>query len=201
MKKITSRFYLRNDVLQVARELLGKLLVTEKAGLFTSGRIVEVEAYNGVTDKASHAWGGRRTARNEVMYAAGGISYVYLCYGIHHLFNVVTNRKEIPQAVLIEPVNGILIMLHRTGKLKADHTLTRGPGNLSKALGIYVDDSGRSLSGTELYLADDGFRYHTDDIGASPRIGVYYAGEDALLPYRFFIKNNPFVSGAAKYNR
>ncbi|MCX6317958.1 MAG: DNA-3-methyladenine glycosylase [Bacteroidetes bacterium] len=204
MKKLTNRFYQRNDVLQVARELLGMVLVSEKEGKLTSGRIVEVEAYNGITDKASHAWGGRRTARNEVMYAEGGVCYVYLCYGIHHLFNVVTNTKEIPHAVLIralEPLKGIPIMLQRTGKQKADHTLTRGPGNLSKALGIYIADSGRSLADTELYLADDEFRYHTDTIGSSPRIGVDYAGEDAWLPYRFFVKNNPCVSGAARYNR
>ena len=132
MEKIPVEFYRRKDVLQIARELLGKILVTRFDTIETSGRIVEVEAYNGIVDKASHAFGGRRTNRNEIMYAAGGVAYVYLCYGIHHLFNVVTHSKETPHAILIravEPVSGIDEMLKRTGKKKVDNTLTRGPGN------------------------------------------------------------------------
>lgn len=196
--KLDIGFYRRDDVLQVAKELLGKILVTRWDGVITSGRIVEVEAYNGITDKASHAWDGRRTGRNEVMYADGGVSYVYLCYGIHHLFNVVTNRSGTPHAILLrglEPLQGIATMLQRTGKKKADHSLTRGPGNLSKALGIHTLQSGISLRSSELFIADDGFVYPTSVIASSPRIGVDYAGEDALLPYRFFIKGNPYVSG------
>ena len=144
MRKLSIDFYQRANVLQIAKELLGKILVTSWNGpdgyrAETSGRIVEVEAYNGVIDKASHASGGRRTKRNEVMYGDGGVAYVYLCYGIHHLFNVVTNRQETPHAVLIralEPIKGIDVMLERTGKKKLDNTLTKGPGNVSKALGI-----------------------------------------------------------------
>lgn len=198
MKKINLDFYQRADVLQISRELMGKLLVTKWNGIVTSGRIVEVEAYAGVIDKASHAYGGRRTRRNEVMYASGGFAYVYLCYGIHHLFNVVTNNKDIPHAILIrslEPVKGIDEMLRRTEKEKFDNTLTRGPGNVSKALGISTINSGMSLKSGELFLADDGFVYSKKEIHASPRIGVDYAGKDALLPYRFYIKGNPFVSG------
>lgn len=201
MRKLGKDFYQRENVLSIAKELLGKLLVTKRAGVTTAGRIVEVEAYNGVIDKASHAFGGRRTNRNEVMYAEGGVAYVYLCYGIHHLFNVVTHSKETPHAILIralEPVKGIDEMLRRTGKKKLDHTLTRGPGNLSKAMGIAVLHSGCSLQSKELFLADDGFEYGKNEIAASPRIGVDYAGKDALLHYRFYIKGNPFVSGKPK---
>jgi len=198
MKKLESGFYQRKNVLVVARELLGKILVTNWEGIVTSGRIVECEAYNGITDRASHAVGGRRTARNEIMYGAGGFSYVYLCYGIHHLFNVVTNLQDVPHAILIravEPVEGIEEMLLRTGKKKPDRTLTRGPGNVSKALGIYTKHNGIFLSDEKLFIADDGKKYTRSDIVASPRIGVDYAGEDAKLPYRFYVRGNPYVSG------
>jgi len=198
MKKLESGFYQRKNVLVIARELLGKILVTNWEGIVTSGRIVECEAYNGITDRASHAVGGRRTARNEIMYGAGGFSYVYLCYGIHHLFNVVTNLQDVPHAILIravEPVEGIEEMLLRTGKKKPDRTLTRGPGNVSKALGIYTKHNGIFLSDEKLFIADDGKKYTRSDIVASPRIGVDYAGEDAKLPYRFYVRGNPYVSG------
>lgn len=198
MKKLKLDFYRRDNVLEVAEDLIGKLLITYKDGIRTGGRIVECEAYAGAPDKASHAFGGRRTARNEVMYKDGGLAYVYLCYGIHHLFNVVTNVKETPHAVLIrglEPVIGIQDMLLRTGKSKPDDTLTRGPGNVSKALGIHTIDTGTSLVGGRIFLADDGFNYGAREIFKSPRIGVDYAGKDALLPYRYYVKGNPFVSG------
>jgi len=201
MHKLPLSFYRRKDVLQIARELLGKLLVTKENGVVTSGRIMEVEAYNGIPDKASHAFGGRRTNRNEVMYAEGGVAYVYLCYGIHHLFNVVTHTRDTPHAILVralEPVTGIDTMLKRAGKTIPDTSLTRGPGNLSKALGITTALSGCSLCSKELFLADDGFIVPDKAIRTSPRIGVGYAGPDALLPYRFYTKGNPFVSGKPK---
>jgi len=206
MQKLPGSFYKRNNVCQVAKELLGKVLVSRFNGIITSGRIVEVEAYNGIIDKASHAFGGRRTNRNEIMYANGGVAYVYLCYGIHYLFNVITNNKETPHAILIralEPVIGIDEMLQRVGKTKPDsyrldNTLTRGPGNLSKALGIFTFHSGTSLGSKELFIADDGFVFPKKQIAVSPRIGVDYAGNDALLPYRFYVKGNPFVSGKPK---
>jgi DNA-3-methyladenine glycosylase len=196
MKKLTSKFYNRPDVLQIAQELLGKVIVTKFDGLLTTARIVETEAYNGIIDKASHAYGGRRTNRTEVMYGQAGTAYVYLCYGIHFLFNIVTNKTDIPHAVLIraaEPLEGIDTMLRRTGKPKADFTLTKGPGNVSKALGIDKVHTGYSLFSADLYLADDG--YVPDNITATLRIGVDYAGADALLPYRYIIKGNPYVSG------
>ena len=193
-----SAFYDRPNVVTVSRELLGKVLVTEFDGRRTSGRIVEVEAYNGVVDRASHAWSGRRTKRTEVMFGSGGTAYVYLIYGIHHLFNVVTNRKDVPHAVLVralDPMDGIPAMLERTGKAKLDHTLTRGPGNLSRALGLLTTHTGTSLLGKLIWIGDDGFRVPRGQIVATPRIGVDYAGEDAALPYRFFVKGNPYVSG------
>ena len=198
MNKLTFSFYQTQDVVQIAKELLGKILVTNWEGIITSGRIVECEAYAGVIDKASHASGGRRTARNEIMYGEGGYAYVYLCYGIHHLFNVVTNSREIPHAILIralDPLQGIEEMLLRTNKKRLDQTLTRGPGNVSKALGIFTKHSGTLLLGKKIFIRDDGQKFGKKEIAASPRIGVDYAGKDALLPYRFYVKGNPFVSG------
>jgi DNA-3-methyladenine glycosylase len=202
MKKLPAAFYRRSNVLTIARELLGKLLVSSFNGQFTAGRITETEAYNGAGDKASHAYGGRRTRRTEVMYAGGGIAYVYLCYGIHHLFNVVTNVQDHPHAVLvraIEPVKGIDIMLERMQKNKLDYTVGRGPGNVSRALGISTVHTSVSLLQKELYIADDGVVVPASQIIATPRIGVDYAAEDALLPYRFFIKGNPYVSGKKSF--
>ena len=198
MKKLPISFYQRNNVLQIAKELLGKILVTNWRGSITSGRIVECEAYYGVIDRASHAYEGRRTDRNEIMYGEAGTAYVYLCYGIHHLFNVVTNEKEIPHAILIralEPMEGIKKMLKRRDKEKPDNTLTKGPGSLSEALGIKVKNNGISLQSEKLFIADDGFVYDKKMIGSSARIGVEYSGEAASYPYRFYVKGNPFVSG------
>jgi len=198
MKKLGLEFYQRKDVFKIAKELLGKILVTSWKGIVTSGRIVECEAYAGVIDKASHASGGRRTARNEIMYGEGGYAYVYLCYGIHHLFNVVTNSKDEPHAILIrglEPIEGIEEMLLRTNKKRLDNTLTRGPGNVSKALAIFTKHTGTPLTGNKIFIIEDETKYSQKEIAASPRIGVEYAGKDALLPYRFYVKGNPFVSG------
>src|SRR6185312_244319 len=153
LKPLPGAFYDRANVVTIARELLGKVLVTEFGGQLTSGRIVEVEAYNGVGDRASHAWSGRRTKRTEVMYGAGGRAYVYLIYGIHHLFNVVTNRSGVPHAVLVralEPLEGIPVMLERVGRGECDPSVTRGPGNLSRALGLLTVHTGTSLSGGEI---------------------------------------------------
>lgn len=198
MQKLNVDFYCRNNVVQIAKELLGKILVTNIHGIFTAARIVETEAYNGVLDKASHAYNNRRTARTEVMYKSGGTAYVYLCYGIHHLFNVVTNMEGTPHAVLIRAAQAMIgeeAMLSRMNKKEGDITVTRGPGNVSKALGITTRHSGYSLQGNEIYIADDGYKVARKQIIATPRIGVDYAAEDALLPYRFFIKGNVYVSG------
>lgn len=198
MKKLPLSFYDRDDVIQIARELLGKIIVTNFDGQTTSARIVETEAYIGFTDKASHSFGHRRTPRNEHMYSAPGTSYVYICYGMHRMFNITTNKKDIPDAVLIravEPVKGIELMAKRTGKKITDKTLTRGPGNVGKALGIEKRHSGLFLLNEEIYLLDDGKIIDAEKIGISKRIGVESAGADGLLPFRFYIKGNPCVSG------
>jgi DNA-3-methyladenine glycosylase len=203
IKKLDHSFYRRNNVVRIARELLGKILITKFNGQITSGRIVETEAYAGQQDRASHAYKGRRTKRTEIMYGEGGVTYIYLCYGIHHLFNVVTNKKEIPHAVLIralEPLEGVDTMLKRTGKLARDYSLTRGPGNVSKALGLFAIHSGKNLLQDEVFIADDGFKPAANEIEISKRIGVEYAKEDAALPYRFSLKGNGYVSGK-KSNR
>ena len=199
IKKLGYSFYSRKDVAKIAKELLGKILITKFDSIITSGRIVETEAYAGIVDRASHAYGNRRTKRTEVMFADGGKSYVYLCYGIHYLFNIVTNKKEIPHAILIralEPLQGIEAMLERTGKKIPYFSLTKGPGNVSKALGISTHHTGRDLSGDEIYIADDGFKLSKEDILSTPRIGVDYAGEDAELLYRFILRENKYVSGS-----
>lgn len=168
MKKVPLSFYDRDDVVQIARDLLGKIIVTNFEEQITSGRIVETEAYIGITDKASHSYGHRRTARNEHMYSPPGTAYVYICYGMHQMFNIVTNKKDIPDAVLIravEPLNGIDLMAKRTGKNISDKTLTRGPGNVGKALGIYKHHSGLFLLDKEIYLLDDGKKMITEKIG------------------------------------
>ncbi len=198
MRKLTLDFYSRKDVVTIARELLGKIVVTQFNAKVTSGRIVETEAYIALTDKASHSFAGRRTSRNEHMYAAAGTAYVYICYGMHQMFNIVTNEKDIPDAVLvraIEPLQGIDIMQQRTGKIKADDTLTKGPGNVGKALGIFKHHSGLHLLDDEVYLLDDEFTLEEHQIGTSGRIGVASAGADALLPYRFYVRGNKYVSG------
>lgn len=192
-------FYKRADVVEIAKDLLGKIVYTNIDGHITSGRIVETEAYVAMIDKASHAYGGRRTARNEHMYEAAGTTYVYICYGMHQMLNVVTNKKDIPDAVLIravEPIEGIDVMLKRTGKATFDATLTKGPGNVGKALGISKKHSGLLLVDDGIYIySDERSAINEKDIGSSKRIGVESAGPDALLPYRFYIKGNKFVSG------
>ena len=200
-QKLNKSFYQRNDVLKIAKELIGKVLVTCFDNTITAGRIVETEAYNGVIDMASHAYNNKRTQRTEIMYASGGVGYVYLCYGIHHLFNVVTNIENIPDAVLIraiEPMVGQEQMLLRARKSIIDNTITKGPGNLSRALGIYKMHSGIDLAGSDIFVADDGYVPDLREIKITPRIGVDYAGEDAFLPYRFLLNGSPFVSGKNK---
>jgi DNA-3-methyladenine glycosylase len=195
MRAIPVSFYQRENVLAVAQELLGKMLLTQFDGAVTGGIIVETEAYAGVTDRASHAFGNRRTARTEVMYAQGGTAYVYLCYGVHSLFNIVTNKKNVPHAVLIraiKPVTGIDTMLRRSGKTLMDRDFGKGPGKISKMLGIHFSHSGMDLtkkpSGINeqgIWLEDKGINVSPEKIITGPRIGVEYAGKDALLPYRF----------------
>jgi DNA-3-methyladenine glycosylase len=186
--KLSPDFYLREDVVQISQDLLGKYLFTQIGGKTTAGIITETEAYAGITDKASHAYGGKRTARTETMYARGGTAYVYLCYGIHHLFNVVTNMPGIPHAVLIRaviPAEGIETILRRRNKEKISKTVSAGPGTLAEALGIKKSHSGVDLTGKTIWIEDRNIRIKPTSIIHSPRVGVDYAGEDAHLPYRF----------------
>jgi len=191
--KLPESFYTRDDVVKISRELLGKVLVTNFRNKITAGIITETEAYEGVTDKASHAYNNRRTQRTEIMYLKGGTSYVYLCYGIHSLFNVVTNKENIPHAVLVRavfPLEGIDVMRKRRKVKSADKKLTTGPGTVSQALGIHYSNSGESLLGNKIWIEDRGIKVPSSQIHVSKRIGVDYAGKDALLPYRFFIDVN-----------
>lgn len=186
MAKLPRSFYSGTDVVSIARCLLGKVLVTRLDGGTTAGIISETEAYAGPGDRASHAYAGRRTPRNEVMYAEGGTAYVYLCYGIHHLFNVVTNSSGIPHAVLIRaihPLEGIDVMRARRGTRA--RLSTGGPGTLTQALGIRTSHNGTDLLGDTIYIEDRSITVPERIIISGPRIGVDYAGDDAALPYRF----------------
>jgi DNA-3-methyladenine glycosylase len=196
--KLSRSFYTRDDVTLIARELLGKVLCTNIGDTLTSGIIVETEAYS-QSEKACHAFGGRKTIRTEIFYNDGGLSYVYLCYGIHYLFNVITNYAHTADAVLIraiEPLDGVEEMLARRGMDKIAHRITAGPGTLTKALGIDKTHNGLDLSDRNIWIEDRGITYRKSQIIASPRVGVDYAGEDAKLPWRYRVKDNPWVSKA-----
>ena len=186
MSKLPRSYYMDPDVVAVAHDLLGRVLVTKFDGILTAGIICETEAYAGAGDRASHAHAGRRTQRNEMMFAKGGTAYVYLCYGIHHLFNVVTNSADIPHAVLIRaihPVDGLDVMRARRGS--GARLSTRGPGTLTQALGIRTMHNGTDLLSETLYIEDRSIHVPSGIVITGPRIGVDYAGADALLPYRF----------------
>ena len=195
--KLPFDFYCRNDVVQVSRELLGKVLYTELDGTVTAAIITETEAYAGVTDRASHAHGGLRTTRTEPMFGPGGVAYVYLCYGIHHLFNVVVGDIDQPLAILIragQAAVGIDTMLERRKQQRAGSTLLSGPGCLAQGLGITTDLTGTSLIDGCIWIEDRDIALRSQDIITGPRVGVDYAGEDAALPYRFrvlYLDNAP----------
>lgn len=194
--KLNEGFYRRTDVVKIARELLGKVLYTRIDGVVTGGVIVETEAYSW-KERGCHAYGARKTGRNAIMFGEGGYSYVYLCYGIHYLFNVVTNREDTPEAVLIralEPLHGLDEMKNRRSMLHDSFHLTSGPGKLTKALGIGRTFNGKSLLDDEIWIEDSGMKVASKNILASERIGIDYAGEDALLPWRFSVKGNRWVS-------
>ncbi|MBK5285313.1 MAG: DNA-3-methyladenine glycosylase [Bacteroidia bacterium] len=190
-------FYIRENVVKISRELLGKVLVTNFRNKITSGIITETEAYAGAEDKASHAYNNRRTPRTEIMFGNGGTAYVYLCYGIHSLFNVVTNKETIPHAVLIRsifPLEGIDIMRRRRGLKSPKKNFATGPGTVSQALGIHYSHSGESLLGNKIRIEDKGIKISSSQIQISKRIGVDYAGKDALLPYRFLLIINKIAA-------
>ena len=193
VKKLPFSFFLRDDVVQLSRELLGKMLFTHiKNEPVTGGIIVETEAYAGTSDRASHAYGNRRTKRTEIMFHRGGVAYVYLCYGIHTLFNIITNVEGIPDAILIraiEPIQAIDVMLKRREKKAFDRSLSAGPGSVSKALGIRLDHTGTSVVGDEIWI-EEAKHFKPEDIEACARVGVHYAGRDAMMPWRFRVRGN-----------
>ena len=195
--KLPDEFYLNSNVVDVARNLLGKYLFTHIDGVVSGGYIVETEAYNGVIDKASHAYGNRLTPRTQTMFERGGIAYVYLCYGIHEMLNVVTSVEGQPHAVLIRAINpteGIDAMLYRRNMALVKPNITAGPGSVGKALGINRKLNGISFQSDVMWIEDRGLTFTDNEIAAVPRIGVAYAAEDALLPYRFYVKGNVYVS-------
>mgnify|MGYP003394490274 CR=1 FL=1 len=195
-KKLPRKFYLREDTIAVAKDLLGKLIVVPDAeGRRVSGMIVETEAYLGLTDRGAHSYAGRRTPRNEVTYGMGGHVYVFFVYGMYYQLNVVTGPTNHPHVVLIravEPVEGIEIMRRRRGEMK-DRNLTSGPGKLCIALAIDRDMNGENLRGKSIWL-EDHRSFTSHEIAVGKRIGIGYAGEDAEKPWRFWVKDNVYVS-------
>ncbi|HEX8023116.1 DNA-3-methyladenine glycosylase [Mucilaginibacter sp.] len=195
--KLPESYYLGNDVVSISKDLLGKYLFTCIDGAVAGGYIVETEAYNGITDRASHAFGNRVTPRTKTMFMKGGIAYVYLCYGIHEMFNIVTSSEGHPQAILIraiQPTDGIEAMQVRRNMPVLKPNITAGPGSVAKALGISRNINAFSLQSDTIWLEDRGLTFPDEQIKAGPRIGVAYAAEDALLPYRFYVKGNIYVS-------
>jgi len=194
--RLPREFYTRPNVLTVARDLLGKLLVVPaRNGTRVSGLIVEVEAYRGPQDRAAHSYGGRRTKRTETMYGIGGTAYVFFVYGMYNQFNVVTNAQDVPHAVLIralEPAEGIEVMRKRRQR-HADRNLTNGPGKLCIAMGIDRKIDAADLLGNCVWL-EEGVTVRRSDIASGPRIGIDYAEEWVDKPWRFWIKDNPYVS-------
>lgn len=191
--KLKQSFYLREDVTQIAKDLLGKVLCTLVDGNLTAGKIVETEAYS-YKERACHAFGERKTKRTEVIFMNGGTAYVYLCYGIHKLFNVVTNQEGVAEAVLVravEPIDGLEVMNSRR-KGKGLLELTSGPGKLAEAMGIGLTHNKSNLLNGSIWIEDRGLEI--SPIEASPRIGVAYANEDALLPWRYTIGDSAHVS-------
>jgi DNA-3-methyladenine glycosylase len=199
--KLAAEYYLSNDVVAISKSLLGKYLFTCIDGVTTGGYIVETEAYNGVIDRASHAYGNRFTPRTKTMYQAGGVAYVYLCYGIHEMFNIVTNVEGNPNAILIraiQPTEGLEAMQVRRNMPVVKPIITMGPGSVAKALGISRAINAYSLQGDTIWIEDRGLTFPDESVAAVPRVGVDYAGEDGLLPYRFYVKRNIYVSKSNK---
>jgi DNA-3-methyladenine glycosylase len=195
--KLAAEYYLGNDVVGISKSLLGKYLFTCIDGVTTGGYIVETEAYNGVIDKAAHSYGNRITPRTKTMFMQGGVAYVYLCYGIHEMFNIVTSVVGEPHAILIRAINptdGIEAMQVRRNMPVLKSTITAGPGSVAKAMGISRTINAISLQSDTLWIEDRGLNFTDEEINIGPRIGVSYAGDDAFLPYRFHVKGNKYVS-------
>jgi DNA-3-methyladenine glycosylase len=196
LKYLPKSFYQGDDVTLIARNLLGKQLITVVNGVTTGGIIVETEAYSGATDRACHAFPDKKTARTAVMYLPGGVAYVYFVYGMHHMFNVVTNVAGRADAILIraiEPTIGLATMKARRGIDLLDYRLTGGPAKTAQALGIDLSFNREDLQGNKVAVIE-GVEVAGSALAISPRIGVEYAGEDAQLLWRFYIQDNIFVS-------
>ncbi len=194
--KLSAEYYSNTDVNFLAKDLLGKIIYTATGETVTAGIIVETEAYFGIEDKASHAYGNRRTARTEVMFQKGGLAYVYLCYGIHHLLNVVTSVENDPKCILIrsiEPYYGFDEMETRRKMPVEKPAISSGPGSLTKALGIDLSFNRQSLTEDRIWIEDQGITYEPAEILEAPRIGIGYAEEHALLPLRFFVSNSKYA--------
>lgn len=184
--KLTPAYFQQQDIVYLAKDLLGKIIHTNIDGQLCSGIISETEAYAGVGDKACHAHLGRFTKRTQVMYEPGGVAYVYLCYGIHHLFNIVCNQKGVADVVLIRgviPTTGLETMLQRRKKAKVTSNLCSGPGNFTQAFGISKMQNETSICGDNIWIENRGIQ--PTKVKTTPRIGIDYAEEDALLPWRF----------------
>lgn len=195
--KLPESYYLDTDVVKLSRDLIGKYLFSRLDGVVTGGYIVETEAYNGVIDKASHAYGNRLTPRTQTMFMQGGVAYVYLCYGIHEMLNIVTSVEGQPHAILIRAINptiGLDIMQYRRNMAVIKPTITMGPGSVAKALGVSRKINGISLQSDTLWIEDRGLTFTDEEVAAVPRVGIDYAGDDALLPYRFYVKGNSYIS-------
>jgi DNA-3-methyladenine glycosylase len=202
--KLPRAFYTRPEVAEVARALLGhRLVVALRNGSRVSGIVVETEAYGGVPDRASHAYAGRRTTRTETMYGIGGTAYVFFVYGMYHQFNVVTAAEGTPHVVLVralEPEEGLDLMRRRRPG-QPDEGLTSGPGRLCVALGIDRRLDGSDLLGDRLWIERGARPVPPAAIAAGPRIGIDYAAEWAQIPWRFWIRGNPFVSRPERADR
>jgi len=195
--KLPASYYTSKDVVSLSRDLIGKYLFTRIDGVITGGYIVETEAYNGAVDRASHAFGNRLTPRTKTMFMQGGVAYVYLCYGIHEMFNIVVADEGIPHAILVRAVNptdGLEAMQVRRNMPVVKPTITKGPGSVAKALGISRNVNAFDLTGDTIWIEDCGLSFPDEEVAVVPRVGVDYAGEDALLPYRFYLKGDPYVS-------
>jgi len=195
--KLPATYYQQNDVVDISRDLLGKKLFTRVGGLLTGGIIVETEAYRGPEDRGSHAYNSRRTARNEIMYAPGGVVYMYICYGIHDMLNIVTGAEGVSHAALIraiEPIVGIDVMRMRRGVENDDRRLCKGPGALAKAFGLSKVHNGVPLDGDEVWIEDGELKPEGDAIVACPRIGLNIEEPYKSIPWRFYLKGNKYIS-------
>lgn len=195
--KLPVDFYQQSDVVSVARQLLGKHVYSLINGNLTGGIIIETEAYRGPDDRGSHAFNNKRTPRNEMMYRAGGVAYMYICYGIHDMLNIVTGTDGMSHAALIraiKPTEGLEIMRIRRGIFDQDRRLCQGPGALAKALGLTKLHNGEDLQGEALWLTDEGTNFDDDQVIASARVGMNFDGPFKTIPWRFYVRGNPYVS-------